>query len=142
MFKKKKKNKSEVLFRGKRVDNGEWVYGNYANTDCYTECNDYIFQNKPLEHGVVPETVGQYTGLDDRNGRKIFEGDIIKAYHNGEVLNISYVYFDNGEYQCELISGCFIDLFENLSGQHEECSLEIIGNVHDNNLEKKENEDT
>lgn len=130
----------DILFRGKRSDNNEWVEGFYLFTKENT--HPVIIDMECYSHIVVPETVGQYTGLNDRNGRKIFEGDIIKAYHNGEVLNISYIYFDNGEYQCELISGCFIDLFENLSGQHEECSLEIIGNVHDNNLEKKENEDT
>lgn len=130
----------DILFRGKRVDNNEWVEGFYLFTKENT--HPVIIDMECYSHIIVPETVGQYTGLNDRNGRKIFEGDIIKAYHNREVLNVSYVYFDNGEYQCDLISGCFIGLFENLSGQHEECGLEIIGNIHDNNLEKKENEDT
>ena len=126
---KKKKNKSEVLFRGKRVDNGEWVKGFYLFTKENT--HPVIIDMECYSHIVIPETAGQYTGLDDVNGRKIFEGDIIKAYHNGEVLNVSYVYFDNGEYRCELISGCSTDYSESLSGQHEECGLEVIGNIYD-----------
>ena len=67
-----------ILFRGKRVDAEEWVYGNYAHTDCYAKQNNYIYQNNPLEYAVIPETVSQFTGITDRNGKKVFEGDIIE----------------------------------------------------------------
>lgn len=80
----------EILFRGKRIDNGEWVYGNYAFTDVNGK-KYFIFQNKPLEHEVIPETVGQYIGLTDKNGTKIFEGDIIR-------------YADYDEYRCYIES--------------------------------------
>ena len=73
----------EILFRGKRIDNGEWVYGQYvyllnARAEDGEPIKHMIVDGTPFGQTVNPSTVGQYTGLTDKNGKKIFEGDICK----------------------------------------------------------------
>ena len=74
----------EILFRGKRTDNGEWVEGLVARYNPKFDCANIVDGFESLVP-VKTETVGQYTGLTDKNGKKIFEGDILhfKAHQGG-----------------------------------------------------------
>lgn len=126
----------EILFRGKRTYNGEWIEGHLiwcedgrariipSHTDifCY-EMDESIIQT--VAHRVIPETVGQYTGLTDKNGAKIFEGDIISFECSGCAL----ITWDDDDAR-------FVILYDENDKTDFSAfwgkDVEIIGNIHDN----------
>lgn len=129
--------KREILFRGKRVDNGEWAYGYYCPKpySCFP-CEDSIFPiekiNKCWESvRTIPLTLGQFTGLTDKNGVRIFEGDIIR-YENPEGTETYFVAWDNESGRFGLAAYWFGEtkiLGDFVFFNKNKCT--IIGNVHD-----------
>ena len=136
----------EILFRGKRVDNGEWVEGNLFVGDD-GECEILIGTRVVrISYPVIPETVGQFTGLTDKNGTRIFEGDILQGYQYPYLSegHFNYyaevVYFENcpafGLYTFKNpnldivigISSGNTDVMEDWESEN----FEVIGNIYDN----------
>ncbi len=131
-------NEPEILFRGKRVDNGEWVYGYYANCahprGPESETRHYIISypgGVKDYHEIYTATVGRYTGLTGKNGVKIFEDDIVHAHDITLQCSKPHHEFDG---YVDFSSGMFRVLDANGMEhfQWPDYELEVIGNIHDN----------
>lgn len=132
----------EILFRGKRVDNGEWVEGLFSISHLF-DCDGNLIKAYQIvfEIGdelytipINPETIGQYTGLTDKNRKKIFEGDIVQYQPEYEPvpLRSAVVYFAD-KYNYPAFDLAAHDYEANgLQCAHEEGGCEVIGNIHDN----------
>lgn len=133
----------EIKFRGKRVDNGEWVYGNLFK--CEHKDSDSVYIIPFVTNGsftintlmlnfispcyeVDPKTVGQYTSLKDRNGKEIYEGDIVKYKDNLDPIDVhkykGHVEYGNGSFY---ITNDFMSSYRWI-----DYEIEVKGNIHDN----------
>ena len=148
----------EILFRGKRVDDGEWVEGDLFVSD--TDGSTYILAGSrivTIEWEVDPSTVGHYTGLKDKGGKRIFRDDIVRYNTFDDFSCFSVVKFgeydqdgSSGEYTPSVCLGWYVEVFgficpdwadndpksfkdylkqQNLLEVNETC--EVVGNIHD-----------
>lgn len=112
----------EILFRGKLKKSNKFIYG-------LPTCDfSYIFNSSQVDscdnYEVIPETIGQFTGMIDKNGTKIFEGDIIKWIDSDGNNRIDKVWYHNG--------GFVLCNIEHHIGNYIHNYIEVIGNIYDN----------
>lgn len=122
----------EILFRGKSVETGEWIYGLFVNDweTCYIFTLNEVAKGLDIGgyldccrmHEVIPETVGQYTGCSDKYGKKIFEGDIVRVRSK----HLDYVIYVDGCFCMAKQAYCYEFTYQDPE------TLEVIGNIHDN----------
>lgn len=130
----------KIKFRGKRVNNGQWIEGYYGesfreiSSDIKTS---YIVEmnRRPKGHDIHKETVGQFTGLTDKNGKEIYEGDIVKVVNSDNEVDPLDSDTGIGEVIFLVESGLWYissTIHNGLFDINDSYYIEIIGNIHDN----------
>lgn len=125
----------KILFRGKRTDNKQWVEGFFFMDGAYI--SSAFIMNKRSRYIVDRESIGQYTGLKDKNGKRIFEGDIVRIRGNQAVEDWKHVGYTA---LIAFIDGGFCALDGTIEDHglrryglaRLDFDLEVIGNIHDN----------
>ena len=131
----------EILFRAKRLGDDEWVDGCLFVDDKGEKHEILIgYVNYRISWEVDPDTIGQFTGLTDKNGKRIFEGDIVDHYVQGDfIVNRGVVFWDEKNAQWAHRLNTMKPNFY----MYNSNAFEVIGNIHDNPEllgERKDNE--